>query len=114
MEQTHSFAFPYLWVCLVLQVVLHKQPEVHAKINLTPSVGGPMYRRYVFDIERGISDNIILLDHVAGDLATEHLALDSHDRYFIKLVGKDRSPYQHRPEQHDSIPNSALAFLHDH
>lgn len=110
----NSPPLPYLWVYLVLQVVLHKHPELHTKINLKPSIDGPMYRRYFFNIEKGISDNIILSDYVTHDLATKPLALDSHDRYFIKLVGEDRPPCQRRLQRHDFTPNSALAFLHGH
>jgi mannosyltransferase OCH1-like enzyme len=39
---------PYLWVYLALQVVLHRQPDLHSHICLHSSVDGPMYRRYMY------------------------------------------------------------------
>ena len=83
---------PYLWVYLALQVVLQKQPELHCTLCLLPSIDGPMYRRYKFNIQQGIVDSLDLSAAVAHDLANLPLQLERHDRYFIKLVGNDREP----------------------
>ena len=83
---------PYLWVYLALQVVLQKHPALHSTVHLLPSVDGPMYRRYKLNIQQGIVDNLDLSAATAHDLANLPLRLEQHDRYFIKLVGKDRDP----------------------
>lgn len=83
---------PYLWVYLALQVVLQKQPELHSTVCLLPSIDGPMYRRFKLNIQQGIVDSLDLSAATAHDLANLPLRLEGHDRYFIKLVGKDREP----------------------
>jgi mannosyltransferase OCH1-like enzyme len=85
---------PYLWVYLALQVVLQKNPTLHSTIHLRPSIDGPMYRRYLFNIRQGIADSAELSNATANHLATEPLNLREHDRYFVKLVGSDRAPCQ--------------------
>ena len=98
---------PYLWVYLVLQVVLQQDPTLHDTIDLKPSIDGPMYRRYLYNVQQGVTDAEELSDCVANDLATQPMG--PHDYAFIKLVGKDRAPCQDRLEA--AAPGTALAFL---
>jgi hypothetical protein len=85
---------PYLWVYLCLQVVLQKQPELKSTIFLRTSIDGPMYRRYVINIEDGITDAAEISKKTAEHLANEPLHEREYDRFFIKLVGSDREPIQ--------------------
>lgn len=85
---------PYLWVYLCLQVVLLKQPELHSTIFLRQAVNGPMYRRYLINIEKGISDAVEISKETANHLASQPLDEHDHDKFFIKLVGADRQPIQ--------------------
>jgi len=41
-QEPSSPPLPYLWVYLVLQVVLQKEPELHSTIYLCPSIDGPI------------------------------------------------------------------------
>lgn len=103
---------PYLWVYLALQVVLQEKPHLHASVNLMESTNGPMYRRYELNINQGILDPIELSEATASHLANEPMCPESHDEYFIKLVGKDRGPCQARLDARDFQANSPLEYLH--
>lgn len=85
---------PYLWVYLALQVVLQRQPKLHAYICLHSCVDGPMYRRFQYNVVHGIEDGVEVSQRTADHLAAEPLELDGPDRWFIKLVGTDRQPVQ--------------------
>ena len=102
---------PYLWVYLALQVVLQKRPGLHATINLLPSIDGPMYRRYFVNVECGITNSEDLSQKTADHLASHPLNLQTHDRYFIKLVGKDRRPCQAYLDGRNFEPGSVLDSL---
>jgi len=102
---------PYLWVYLALQVVLQKQPKLSSTINLLQSSNGPMFRRYLLNIEYGITDNNDLSQQTADHLASQPLDLHNHDRWFIKLVGKDREPCQAYLDTKSFESGSALDIL---
>lgn len=102
---------PYLWVYLVLQVVLQQQPKLHETIDLKPSIDGPMYRRYLYNVQQGVVDSAELSNCVAQDLATEPISRSQHDRYFIKLVGMDRAPCQSRLDAGNFVQGSALCYV---
>jgi len=102
---------PYLWVYLALQVVLQQRPELRSTINLLPRIDGPMYRRYKLNVEQGIVDSLELSEATAVDLANQPLCPSSHDRYFIKLVGKDRGPCQVRLDDGSFEVGSPLDYL---
>lgn len=102
---------PYLWVYLCLQVVLQKQPELHATIYLRPSITGPMYRRYLINIEEGITDSSELSERTAQHLATNPLAHTEYDQFFIKLVGSDRHPIQCCLDSGGYKEGSAIDYL---
>jgi hypothetical protein len=102
---------PYLWVYLALQVVLHRQPELHSHIYLHSCVDGPMFRRYLYNVERGIHDGAEVSRATADHLAMEPLDTDGPDRWFIKLVGTDRQPIQEHFDNQTYCENSALDRL---
>ena len=102
---------PYLWVYLALQVVLQKQPNLHGTINLIPNISGPMHRRFQYNVVQGVSDDDELSQKTANDLALYPLDREGHDRYFIKLVGKDRQPTQHHMDDKRYALGSALDEL---
>lgn len=102
---------PYLWVYLVLQVVLQKNPELHSTILLRPSVDGPMYRRYLINIEEGITDSGEISEKTAHHLASEPFHHDDYDRFFVKLVGKDRAPIQEKLDSGTFVEGSAIDSL---
>ena len=102
---------PYLWVYLALQVVLQKEPQLHACVRLLPSIDGPMFRRYKLNIQQGIVDSHDLSEATANDLANLPLCLGQHDRYFIKLVGKDRGPCETMLEAGTFQTHSPLDYL---
>lgn len=101
---------PYLWVYLVLQVVLQNNPELHSTIYLRPSIDGPMYRRHLVNIEGGIDDQHEISNKTAEHLASNPLH-DEFDRFFIKLVGKDRDPIQRHLEKGEFEEGSAMDTL---
>jgi hypothetical protein len=101
---------PYLWVYLVLQVVLQKEPQLHSTIFLRPSIDGPMYRRYLINIEEGITDAEEISRKTAEHLASEPFH-EEFDRFFIKLVGKDRQPIQHSLDNGTFAEGSAMESL---
>ena len=100
---------PYLWVYLVLQVVLQEDPSLHQTICLLPSIDGPMYRRYLCNVIEGETDQLQLSQNTANHLATKPFEPTTHDRYFIKLVGKDRAPVARHLQEMTFQPHSALA-----
>jgi hypothetical protein len=102
---------PYLWVYLALQVVLHRQPDLHSHIFLHSSVDGPMYRRYMYNVEHEIQDTTEVSRATADHLAMEPLNIDGPDRWFIKLVGNDRQPIQEHLENQTYRENSGLGRL---
>lgn len=67
----HTPPLPYLWVYLALQVVLHRQPDLHSHICLHSSVDGPMYRRYMYNVEHKIQDATEVSRATADHLAME-------------------------------------------
>jgi hypothetical protein len=95
-NEPRSPPLPYLWVYLALQVVLDREPGLHSHIRLRSSASGPMYRRHMYNIVRGIEDGDEVSRATADHLATEPLDVDGPDRWFIKLVGTDRRPVQDR------------------
>ena len=102
---------PYLWVYLALQVVLHRQPDLHSHICLHSSVDGPMYRRYMYNVEHEIQDTTVVSCATADHLAMEPLNIDGPDRWFIKLVGNDRQPIQEHLDNRTYRENSCLDRL---
>jgi len=102
---------PYLWAYLALQVVLQRKPELHFSIRLLPIIDGPMYRRYKLNVNQGIVDSFELSQATANNLANEPLCREHHDRYFIKLVGKDRAPCTANLNASAFKKNSVLDFL---
>eukprot|EP00977_Amphora_coffeiformis_P001262 scaffold261_cov170-Amphora_coffeaeformis.AAC.10 len=102
---------PYLWVYLVLQVVLQKEPELHSTIFLRPSIDGPMYRWYLINVEEGVTDADEISRKTAEHLACQPFQNDSFDRFFIKLVGKDRAPIQEHLDAQIFQEGSAMESL---
>jgi len=102
---------PYLWVYLALQVVLHRQPELHSHICLHSCVDGPMYRRYQYNVVHGIQDGTEVSQKTADHLASEPLELEGPDRWFIKLVGTDRQPVQDHLDRKTYHANSGIGKL---
>lgn len=103
---------PYLWVYLVLQVLLQKEPELYETVHLIPSIDGPMYRRYQHNVIHGITDAEELSEIVAKDLATQPFSEKAHDQHFIKLVGNDRNPTMAHLDAQDFVKGSVLHFVH--
>ena len=85
---------PYLWVYLCLQVVLLKQPNLHATVFLHQSANGPMYRNFKINVEEGVTNAAEISMKKAEHLASLPLNESDHDQFFIKLVGSDRRPIQ--------------------
>ena len=102
---------PYLWVYLALQVILHHQPELHSHICLHSCVDGPMFRRYLNNVEHGIHDGAEVSHVTADHLAMESLDTDGPDRWFIKLVGTDRQPIQEHLDNQTYGKNTGLDRL---
>lgn len=102
---------PYLWVYLALQVVLHRQPDLHSHICLHSSVDGPIYRRYMYNVEHEIQDATEVSRATADHLAMEPPNIDGPDRWFIKLVGTDRQPIQEHLDNRTYRENSCLDRL---
>lgn len=102
---------PYLWVYLALQVVLHRQPELHSHICLHSCTDGPMYRRYQYNVVHGIQDGTEVSQKTADHLAREPLHLDGPDRWFIKLVGTDRRPVQEHLDRKTYREDSGIGRL---
>jgi hypothetical protein len=102
---------PYLWVYLALQVVLHHQPKLHSHIYLHSCVDGSMFHRYLYNVKRGIHDGAEVSRATADHLAMEPLDTDGPDRWFIKLVGKDRQPIQEHLDNQTYGENTGLDSL---
>jgi len=102
---------PYLWVYLVLQCTLQKNPQLRETIFLRPSIDGPMYRRYMINIEEGIDGAEVISEKTAHHLGSEPLNVDDYDRFFVKLVGKDRAPIQDKLDRRSFREGSALHSL---
>jgi hypothetical protein len=103
---------PYLWAYLVLQIALLKLPELHSTIDLKPSLDGPMYCRYKYNIGHHLKSTD-LSAAVAEDLAHAPFSLEKHDKYFVKLVGKDREHTQLRLDSGEYDKGSALDQLNN-
>ena len=99
---------PYLWPYLAFQVALHRYPDLRRQIDLIPSNNGPMYRRYLFNPNGAPDDSVS--EKTAHHLATKLPCRERHDRYFIKLVGKDRAPVQ---QYLNSETYSVGSVIHD-
>lgn len=102
---------PYLWVYLALQVVLQREPDLRSTICCLPSQQGPMYRRYLYNIVHDVPDAESVSRLTADDLAKQPMSIRTHDRWFVKLVGADRSPVETHLKNGSFVAGSALDFL---